>query len=91
MIAQMPQWGKLAQLKRYVHPYAKSTMQRLRKTRWTEGLHWRFDHANDIIYNLPLISDWLATGGGAAHERACEQFLSGLPSNQTKPSRGRAA
>jgi hypothetical protein len=93
MIAQIPQWGKLAQLKNHVHPYAKSTTQRLRKTHWTEGLHWRFDHAGDVIFNLPLLLDWLATGGGEAHQRACEMYLSSLPSNQPtgrKPSQRKA-
>jgi hypothetical protein len=84
MIAQIPIWGKLAQLRRFVHPYAKSTTQRLRKTHWTEGLHWRTDHAGDVIYNLPLLLDWLATGGDDSHKRACELFLAGLPSNQPK-------
>jgi hypothetical protein len=87
MIAQMPNWGKLAPLQRHVHPYAKSTTQRLRKTYWREGLHWNFDHAGDVIYNLPLIADWLATGGGASHERACEQYLNSLPSNQPKTAK----
>lgn len=82
MITQIPQWGKFAPLRRYVHPYAKSTTQRLRKTHWTEGLHWRYDHAGDVIYNLPLLLDWLATGGGDAHQRACETYLASLPSNQ---------
>jgi hypothetical protein len=94
MIAQIPQWGKFSQLKRYVHPYAKSTTQRLRKTHWVEGSHWRYDHAGDVIYNLPLLLDWLATGGGAAHERAIEAYLSSLPSNQPagrKPAQRKAA
>jgi hypothetical protein len=82
MITEMPEWGKLTPLRNHVHAWAKSTTQRLRKTHWIEGLHWRYDHAGDVVFNLPLIRDWLATGGGEAHQRACEQFLSSLPSNQ---------
>jgi hypothetical protein len=87
MITQnMPQWGYFAALNRHVRKFAKSTTEKYRETVWTENIHWRRDPANNkILYNLPLINDWVATGGGEAHQRAIEAWLSSLPSNQVQP------
>jgi hypothetical protein len=81
----LPQWGKLSELRERVQPWSKSTTQRYRKTHWTEGIHWRYDVAGDIIFNLPLINDWVCTGGEEAHQGAIEAYLESLPSNQAKP------
>lgn len=91
MITQfMPQWGYLGALNRHVRTFAKSTTQKNRKHEWIELVHWRRDPANGkILYNLPLINDWIATGGGEAHQRAIENYLASLPSNQIPPKTGK--
>jgi hypothetical protein len=90
MIASvMPQWGKLKYLRKHVQPWAKATIYRYMKAHWVENIHYRRDVGNDWIYNLPMIADWLATGGGEVHQRAIEAWLASLPSNQPPPQKGK--
>jgi hypothetical protein len=76
--------GKFKDLRASVVRYSKYKVQALRaKGLWVEGLHWRYDIVGgDILFNLRLIQDWIATGGGQAHQKAIESYLASLPSNQ---------
>jgi hypothetical protein len=67
-----------------------STFKRYRLTGiWIEGIHWYRINSRLVLYNLPLISDWVANRmSPRAHERAVENYLRSLPSNQPK-KRGR--
>lgn len=50
-----------------------------------EGVHWVVmpgENARRILWNVDLVLDYIATGGGPSHERACEAYLASLPSNQ---------
>jgi hypothetical protein len=87
--------GKKSALAQVV-PYGKSKIQSLIKQGvWREGLHFVTDDAGDRLYNLDLIADWVANlGDHTAHQRACELYLSSLPSYQTagrKTSQRKAA
>lgn len=58
---------------------------------WQEGIHWRRLNSRVVLYNLPLILDWIANQADPqAHQRAVEAYLASLPSNQPK-KRGRRA
>lgn len=84
MISQIWRRGKFRDLAQIV-PYGKSKIQDLIKRQvWREGLHYVTDEAGDRLYNLDLIADWVANlNDSTAHERACESYVSSLPSNQT--------
>lgn len=73
-----------------VCPLGKTQLQNLRDQGvFQEGLHWvRYpgQSGRKVLWNWTLIQDYLATGGGAAHDRACEIYLSSLPSNQRQPA-----
>ncbi len=75
-----------------VIPLGKTKLQQLRDDGiFLEGLHWcRFPGSNPrkILWNLDLIRDFVVTGGGESHQRACEAYLSSLPSNQVRPGKG---
>ena len=75
--------GKLRDLSKVV-PYGKTRVRDLIKQgQWRENLHFVTDLSGDRIYNLTLIADWIANiNDPAAHQRACELYLSSLPSNQ---------
>lgn len=70
-------------------PLGKTKLQQLRDDGiFLEGLHWcRFPGSSPrkILWNLDLIRDFVVTGGGESHQRACEAYLSSLPSNQARP------
>jgi hypothetical protein len=94
MVGQFWQYGKFKDLKQ-VFPYGKTKVQHLvRSGRWREGLHYVTDEVGDRLYNLTLISDWVANlNDPIAHQRACELYLASLPSNQPtgrKPSQRKA-
>lgn len=56
---------------------------------WTEGIHWQRLNSRCILYNLPLILDWVASRNcPGIHQRAIENYLYALPSNQRKRKRG---
>jgi hypothetical protein len=84
IVNQFWQRGKFRDLPQ-VCPYGKSKVQSLIKAGvWREGLHFVTDSSGDRIYNLDLISDWMANmNDPCSHQRACEQYLASLPSNQT--------
>lgn len=59
--------------------------------KWIEGIHWQRVNSRSVLYNLPLILDWIANRSDPqAHQRAIEAYLSELASNQQK-ARGRRA
>jgi hypothetical protein len=50
-----------------------------------EGIHFvRIPGGRKFLWNLELVKDFFATGGGHAHQRAIESYLYSLPSNQSK-------
>ncbi|AFY61209.1 hypothetical protein [Synechococcus sp. PCC 6312] len=75
-----------------VVPLGKTKLQQLRDEGiFAEGLHWvRIPGPNPrkILWNLPLIEDFLATGGGPAHQVAIDNYLASLPSNQAWKGKG---
>lgn len=89
---QFWQRGKFKDLALVV-PYRKSKVQDLvRRGVWREGLHFVTDPSGDRLYNLTLISDWVANiNDPTAHQRACELYLASLPSNTHRPSGRRKA
>jgi hypothetical protein len=59
--------------------------QKKRRGELLEGIHvFRLPNSQNLIWNADLLKDWLATGGleSPNHQRAIEQFLKSLPSNQ---------
>jgi hypothetical protein len=68
---------------------SKSTFKRYRlQGLWQEGIHWRRLNSRTVLYNLPLILDWIANQHNPhVHQRAIENYLTSLPSNQTKRGR----
>lgn len=63
---------------------------RLSDALWIEGIHWQRVNSRCVLYNLPLILDWVANRGcPASHQKAIDAYLASLPCNQSK--RGRRA
>ena len=56
---------------------------------WKEGVHWKRINSRLVLYNLPLILDWIANiDDKQAHLRAVDNYQASLLSNQTrKPGR----
>lgn len=70
---------------------SKSTLYRLRQTEWQAGVHFHKLSHNKILYNLPLILDWVANRGSPVlHERAIRLYLADLPSSQPNKKVGQA-
>lgn len=64
---------------------SRSSLYRLRQTDWQVGIHWQRLSHHQILYNLPLILDWVANRGSPElHERAIRAYLAALPSSQPK-------
>jgi len=60
--------------------------------KWTEGIHWQRINSRCVVYNLPLILDWLANRSSPkAHQQAIAHYLTALPSNQPKKKGRRVA
>ncbi|MDZ8055202.1 MAG: excisionase family protein [Aulosira sp. ZfuVER01] len=56
---------------------------------WLEGIHWQRLNSRSVLYNLPLILDWVANHKApAVHQKAIENYLRSLPSNQKRFVRG---
>jgi hypothetical protein len=52
------------------------------KGKLLEGVHWVRVGRTSILYNLPLLEDYIANlGDPAAHQRAIDNYLASLPSN----------
>jgi hypothetical protein len=50
-----------------------------------ENIHWIRVNSKLVLYNLPLILDWIQNvHDPASHWRAVEAYLVALPSNQSK-------
>jgi len=69
--------------------FSGSTLKKYRLTgNWTEGIHWQKVNSRCVLYNLPLILDWLSNRcEPIVHQRAIDRYLKSLPSNQ--PKRGK--
>jgi len=53
-----------------------------------EGVHWVRNGRKQILYNVPLLQDFIANlGSPEAHERAIESYLESLPSYQPKKAK----
>jgi hypothetical protein len=56
----------------------------------SEDIHWVRVNAKLVLYNVPLILDWLQNiNDPIAHQRAIESYLATLLSNQKKRLRSR--
>ncbi len=68
----------------------ESTAKRRRLSgEWVEGVHWTRMGERKVLFNLPLIKDWLINRNHPdMHQRAIELYLTSLPSNQPQ-KRGR--
>jgi hypothetical protein len=68
---------------------SSSTIDRRREDSWHEGIHW-WKEGGRVLFNLVLIEDWLVNQNDpAAHERAIDQWVKRLPSNQSKKKKAR--
>ena len=48
-----------------------------------EGIHWISDPSSArILWNQPLVLDWLVNGFSDGHQRACEAFVASLASSK---------
>ncbi len=49
-----------------------------------EGVHWARSGERSILFNIPMMEDWLANHktNPAAHQRAIDSYLKSLPSHQ---------
>jgi hypothetical protein len=57
---------------------------------WIEGIHWQRLNSRCVLYNLPMILDWVAHRYyPEAHQRTIDDYLRSLSSNQRKQKRGR--
>jgi hypothetical protein len=62
--------------------------------RLTEGIHWVYVNSRSVLYNVPLITDWIANRANPdLHEIAIKNYLASLPSSQPriKSTRKKAA
>jgi hypothetical protein len=56
----------------------------------SEDIHWIRVNTKLVLYNVPLILDWLQNiNDPLAHQRAIESYLSTLLSNQKKRQQAR--
>ena len=52
--------------------------------KWILGVHWVRITPKSVLYNLPLIMDWIANRSNpTAHQRAIDAYLASLPSAVT--------
>ena len=71
------------------------TLRRYRERgEWIEGIHYSKIAQNHVVYNEPMILDWVANRNNpAAHQRAIEKYLAQLSANgeaaATSPTRRR--
>jgi hypothetical protein len=81
-----------ASLLSYETGLSRTTLKRYRlQGVWQEGIHWQRLNSRSVLYNKPLVMDWIANRTNPqAHQRAIENYLSSLLSNQPK-KRGRRA
>jgi hypothetical protein len=50
-----------------------------------EDIHWVRINSKVVLYNLPLVLDWLQNiHDPVTHQKAIEAYLMGLPSHQKK-------
>jgi hypothetical protein len=62
-----------------------SSLYRCRRQHWQPGIHYQKLGHRQVLYNLPLILDWIANRGSPElHERAIRLYLANLPSSQRK-------
>ena len=52
-----------------------------------EGIHWQRINARVVLFNLPLVMDWIANRSNPmAHQRAIDAYLASLLSTVTTES-----
>lgn len=64
---------------------SRSTLKRYRLSgKLTEGIHWIRLNSRNTKYNLTLLLDWIQNQISApnAHQKAVDNYLATLPSNQ---------
>lgn len=68
------------------------TLRRYReRQQWLEGIHYSKLAQNHVLYNEPLILDWVANRHNpAAHQRAIQQYLTQLSANGEAAAAGRS-
>jgi predicted DNA-binding transcriptional regulator AlpA len=68
---------------------SRSTIKNLiRRGDWIEGIHFTRFSSRKNLFNETLITDWIANRHDPnAHQRAIDNFVAGLPSNQPKTAK----
>lgn len=68
---------------------SRSTIKNLiRRGQWREGIHFTRFSSRKNLFNETLITDWIANRHDPnAHQRAIDNFVAGLPSNQPKTAK----
>lgn len=65
------------------HPATLQQYRKNEKIGWVEGLHYVRPNGQKVLYNKPLIADWLANRHDPdAHLRAIANYQASLLSNQ---------
>lgn len=55
-----------------------------RPATFTEGVHWTRLADKKVLFNLPLVEDFLINKSNPqAHQRAIDRYLASLPSSQS--------
>jgi len=53
-----------------------------------EGIHWQRINSRVVLFNLPLVMDWIANRSNPmAHQRAINAYLASLPSTVSTESK----
>lgn len=64
---------------------SKHTLKFYRKRHWTLGVHFQYLNSRTIRYHEELLRDWFANiSEPHVHQRAIENYLASLLSNQPK-------
>ncbi len=58
---------------------------------WIEGIHWQRVTNKSVLYNVPLIMDWIANRTTPErHEQAIARYLESLPSSPENTTKTKA-
>ncbi|MGB3494956.1 MAG: hypothetical protein WBA57_19655 [Elainellaceae cyanobacterium] len=81
----MNQFVTKKQLSEHISLSSETFKRYRRKGVWTENLYWTRINSRTVLYNLPLILDWVANRNDpSAHLRAIEASRKALLSNNKK-------
>lgn len=79
---------KRTELTQYVSLSRSKIKSIIRSGQWIEGVHFTRYSSRMNLFNLQLIQDWLVNKSDpTAHQRAIDNYLANLPSNQNKTNR----